>query len=131
MPVSRGAQAVEPTGMTDPVSITLGPEPSEPVPVLKPEPSEPVMVAAEPEPVAVPAPVVEQETTEGTVTPWTAHTCDAKVIAELWSAASQPPGWARQQAMLERKSWLVQMHLASPLQPAMPLGPMFWPTQFV
>ncbi len=63
--------------------------------------------------------------------PCTAHTWEAKVTAELWSDGLQPPGLARQQAMLERKSELPHMHLASPLQPAMPLAPMSWPTQSV
>ncbi len=64
--------------------------------------------------------VETQLTTAGTVTPWAAHSCDAKVMAELWSAALQPPGWARQQAIWEMKSLSEQMHLGSVPQLPMP-----------
>lgn len=62
-----------------------------------------------------PAAVLVQLTTEGTVTPWAEQIWEAKVMAEDWSAWSQSP--TRQQATLERKSWLEQMHLASVPQP--------------
>lgn len=80
-----------------------------------------VPVVAELPLVAVPVPdapaaVLVQLTTEGTVTPWAEQIWDAKVMAEDWSAWSQSP--TRQQATLERKSWLEQMHFASVPQPA-------------
>lgn len=49
------------------------------------------------------------------MTPWAEQICDANVMAEAWSAALQSP--TRQQATLERKSWLEQIHFASVPQP--------------
>lgn len=93
-----------------------------PVPVALEE--EPVLVAVAEVVAAEPVPVLEawapvavaQLTTVGTVTPWAEQIWVAKTMALVWSAWSQAP--TRQQAMLERKSWLLQMHLGSVPQPA-------------
>lgn len=103
--VCLGAQAslaVLPVVAAVPVAVAV----AAPVPV-------PVAVAA-PLPVAVAA-VLAQLTTVGTATPWAEQICEAKVMAEAWSAASQSP--TRQQATLEMKLWFSQMHLASVPQP--------------
>lgn len=80
------------------------------VPVVTEVPLAVVLVADAPEAVLV------QLTADGTVTPWAEQIWEAKVMAEAWSAWSQSP--TRQQATLERKSWLEQMHFASVPQPA-------------
>lgn len=94
-----------------------------PVPVAEDVAEEPVedpVAVAEVEPVEVAealAPVaVAQLTTVGTVTPWAEQIWVAKAMALVWSAWLQAP--TRQQAMLERKSWLLQMHFGSVPQPA-------------
>ena len=80
-----------------------------------------VVAAAAPVPV-LPEAVDVQDTTEGRpVTPWAAHSCEAKTTAELWSAGAHPPGAARQQAMSDKKSLSEQMHLAS--EPQLPMPP--------
>lgn len=105
------APAVDPEAATDPVPVAVAV--AEPVPVAVAE-----VVAALPEAVPVAwAPVaVAQLTTVGTVTPWAEQIWVAKAMALVWSAWLQAP--TRQQAMLERKSWLLQMHLGSVPQPA-------------
>lgn len=103
------APAVDPDeAATDPVPVAVAVE--EPVPVAVAE-----VVAAEAVPVAW-ALAVAQLTTVGTVTPWAEQIWVAKTMALVWSASLQAP--TRQQAMLERKSWLLQIHLGSVPQPA-------------
>ena len=59
-------------------------------------------------------PLAELQTTAlGTVTPCVVQNCLAKVTADCWSAWSQ--AFARQQAILLRKSALLHMHFASRL----------------
>lgn len=76
----------------------------------------PVAVADEAEPVAEAPDAVEQLTTVGTVTPWAEQIWVAKTMTLDWSAWSQ--ALLTQQAMLERKALLEQMHLGSVPQPA-------------
>lgn len=86
-------------------------------------PLDAAVVSAPPVPVAlVLAPVdravapVVQLTAVGTWTPWAEQICWAYSTALAWSSSEQTP--TRQQATVERKLSLAQMHLASVPQPA-------------
>ncbi len=115
-PVGRAAQALL---TEDEDAVVVGAAVGEGVPEVVPGELPP----------ALPVAVAAQLTAVGTVTPWAAQICEAKTTAELWSAALQPPGLARQQAMSLMKLLLEQMHLGSEPQPAMPLPATNWVTQ--
>lgn len=67
-------------------------------------------------PAAVLAAVAHVTAVGRSVTPWAEQICVAKVMAWAWSAALQAP--TRQQAILEMKALLEQMHFGSVPQPA-------------